>query len=466
MNKSDAERIENVLQLMGYRAVDHENDANIIGVVSCSVRQAAMDRVHGRITRWNEMKKSRPVITLLTGCVLPHDREQVGRKFDILLDLNDLRSLPQQVSMFEGFEVAGDASDFRADEFSDYFSFTPNYHERFRAFVPIMAGCDKFCTYCAVPYTRGRERSRSMVDILKEIRNLVVNGCLEVTLLGQNVNSYHPKDMENLSSSNPYNDAFAALLWELNQVQGLNRIHFTAPHPRDMSDEVIDAMALPKHVNYLHLPMQSGDDEILRKMNRKYTGDEFLQLVERVKRRIPGIALGTDIIVGFCGETEEQFQKTVDAYQRIEFDISYHAMYSPRVGTVSEKLWTDDVPRAEKKRRWGVLQNLMEDITLKKNQSYKGKVCEVLVDKYEKGFCTGMNREYKMVRFPSEIDRTGHIVHVTINDPKTWVLDGEPLNVLYGREKTQKRTTGSEAKKEKTRSTRGNTIHTAQANER
>ncbi len=437
MNKSDSERIERVLDLMGYSKACAEEDANIIGVVSCSVRQKAMDRMTGKLQDWNDMKKTRPVITLLTGCVLPHDRINIGKKFDILLDLNDLRKLPQMVSAFEGFDVQSDTR-FEMEEYDDYFSFQPKYHESYKAYIPIMTGCDKFCTYCAVPFTRGRERSRTISDVLSEVRTLVEKGCLEVTLLGQNVNSYHPSNIESAKSpGNPYQDAFAVLLWELNQLDSLNRIHFTAPHPRDMSDDVVSALSLPKHVNFLHLPMQSGDDEVLRKMNRKYTASDFLKLIEKIREKNPTIALATDIIVGFCGETPEQFQRTLDIYEKIAFDISYNAMYSPRIGTVSEKLWDDDVSREEKKQRWDTLQNLMETITLKKNQEYKNAVCEVLVDSYSKGFCIGNNREYKLVRFASDVDLTGKIVLVKITDPKTWILEGEPIFSNYETQNAQ-----------------------------
>ena len=424
MNKSDAQRIESVLELMGMRKAQNESEANLIGVVSCSVRQKAIDKISSRIHLWNEMRKTRPILTLLTGCVLPHDKKYLGKKFDILLDLNELSQLPVEVSRFPDFAKHA-ASAPRLDEFSDYFSFTPSYHEKHKAFVPIMSGCDKFCTYCAVPYTRGRERSRKVSDIRDEIRKLAVNGCLEVTLLGQNVNSYRAEDSNDFSKANPYTDAFAALLWEINQIDGIERIHFTAPHPRDMTDEVISALTLPKHLNFVHLPMQAGDNDILAKMNRKYTIEDFLVLVEKIRKQTPDIAIGTDIIVGFCSETGQQFERTVAAYKAIEFDISYHAVYSSRKGTVEEKLWSDDISLPEKKRRWKVLQDLMEEITYRKNQKFFGKVVSVLVDSFENGTCIGNSREYKQVRFSSDRDLTGSIIDVKITEPKTWVLLGE-----------------------------------------
>ncbi len=426
MNKSDGERIEHVLNLMGFEKADSEEDANLFCVISCSVRQTAMDRIHGKIHQWNEVKKQRPIITMLTGCVLPYDREQVAQKFDIFFEMNDLPKLPQYISQIPGFEMMNESTASLA-EYSDYFQVQPKYHEIFRAYVPIMTGCNKFCTYCAVPYTRGRERSRSVREIMDEIQSLVDQGCLEVVLLGQNVNSYHPEDTSNFSGFNPYHDPFAALLWELNQIPSLNRIHYTAPHPNDMNEEAVDALTLPKHVRYLHLPMQSGDNEILKKMNRKYSIEKYLELVGNIREKIPDIAFGTDIIVGFCGETEDQFQRTVDAYKQVGFDISYHALYSSRPGTSADRVWKDDVVRQEKKRRWQVLQDLMKEITFSKNQRFVGHEVEVLGEKYKNGFCFGNTREYKMAKFSGTVEDVGKIHHVRVQKAMTWVLEGEKI---------------------------------------
>jgi tRNA-2-methylthio-N6-dimethylallyladenosine synthase len=424
MNKSDGERLEQVLNLLGFQKTDQESEADLVAVISCSVRQTAMDRIHGKIRNWEMIKQERPLLTLLTGCVLPHDKEHLAKKFDIFLDINDIPKLPQFIAQFPGFELSSDAI-FSLSEYNDYFQVRPSYHECFRAFVPIMTGCDKFCTYCAVPFTRGRERSRSVREVLSEIHTLVEAGCLEVTLLGQNVNSYHPKDPESFSKYNPYTDAFASILWEINQIPELDRIHFTAPHPKDMGDEAIDALAMPKHVRYLHLPMQSGDNEVLRRMNRKYTIEDYMKLVRKIRAKVPDFSLGTDIIVGFCGESEEAFQRTVSAYEDVGFDISYTAMYSPRTGTVSAKIWKDDVSRVEKKRRWNILQKRMEQTTFEKNQAFQGKTVSVLVDRYEDGFCLGNNRHYKVVKFDGSKEETGKVLEVIIDKSSTWVMEGK-----------------------------------------
>jgi tRNA-2-methylthio-N6-dimethylallyladenosine synthase len=465
MNKSDSERIARVLENLDYKKANDEKSADLIVINSCSVRQSAIDRIYGKTRIWNQEKirrqkeDERPLITILTGCVLPDDKKKLEKLFDLVLDIKNLSELPERLV---GFPLTppnppyqGGDERFPPDRGGwggkkDYFSIKPIYQNPWSAYVPIMTGCNNFCSYCAVPHTRGREASRSVKEILDEVKNLADNGCLEITLLGQNVNTYRPEDKQSYSQNNPYKDPFAALLWEINQItplslsypvrdkllsRGLNRIHFTAPHPKDMRDEVIDALALPKMVNFLHLPVQSGDDEILRKMNRHYTAEDYLELIKKIKQKKPNMAIGTDIIVGFPGETKEQFESTVKLYKEVQFDISYTAKYSPRPGTAAARL-KDTVSLREKKRRWQVLQKLMEEITLEKNQQYVGQEVEVLVDKvcgnpistkeirfpqiYE-----GNSREYKRVRFSSKKDLLGKVVKVKINKAMEWMLEGE-----------------------------------------
>jgi tRNA-2-methylthio-N6-dimethylallyladenosine synthase len=299
----------------------------------------------------------------------------------------------------------------------------PHYHNKFSALVPIMTGCNNFCSYCAVPYVRGRERSRKVVEVLVEIKKLAQQGYLEIILLGQNVNSYLPKDKKIFSRRNPFKHPFAALLWEINQIKGLERIFFTAPHPKDMADEVIKALALPKMVNYLHLPVQAGSDKILKRMNRHYRASDYLKLVKKIKKQKPDIALGTDIIVGFPGETKKDFAATVALYRKVEFDIAYTARYSPRAGTVAAKL-SDNISVREKDRRWWVLQRLMEKIALEKNQKYRSQIVSVLVDKYKDGRCEGNSREMKRVEFQGSKELVGKVVQIKINKALTWILQG------------------------------------------
>jgi tRNA-2-methylthio-N6-dimethylallyladenosine synthase len=260
---------------------------------------------------------------------------------------------------------------------------------------------------------------------LQEIRELAAHGVIEVTLLGQTVNSFKAKDPESFSKENPYTDHYAALLWEVNQIEGIQKMHWTAPHPNSMTDEVIDALTLLKQVNYLHLPVQAGNNEVLFRMNRKYTREKFLDVIAKVKAKRPGIAIGTDIIVGFPGETAEQFEETVSLYKDVDFDISYTAQYSPRSGTLGVKLYSDDVSREEKRRRWDVLQGVMEETAKRKNQSYVGKTVQVMVERIENGLAAGNSHEMKLVRFPAtDVGLIGQIVPVKVETALEWQLNG------------------------------------------
>ncbi|MBD3281946.1 MiaB/RimO family radical SAM methylthiotransferase, partial [Candidatus Uhrbacteria bacterium] len=315
------------------------------------------------------------------------------------------------------------------DAVEDYLKINPLRRSSIQAYVSIQTGCNHFCTYCVVPYARGLMRDRPLQDILDEITNIAAHGIKEITLLGQVVNAYKASDPHNFHSANPYQNHFAALLWEVNQINGIERIHWTAPHPLQMDEQVIHALTLPKQINYIHLPVQSGSNEILRKMNRKYTREKFLEIIDKIKTARPNIAIGTDIIVGFCGETDKDFQDTVDLYKRVEFDISYTAQYSPRTGTLSHRLFADDVSPEQKKERWQVLQSLMEDITLKKNQDYQDKVCNVFIETKEGDWLLGTNDEFKRVRVkaPESTLQPGSIIQAKITQPMTWMLEGEFL---------------------------------------
>ena len=402
-NKADSERIIRRLENMGHGKTDRIEKAGLVIINACSVRQSAVDRVYAKIyhlQRRTVLRKTEdcPPKIILTGCVLPEDRKKLKNKVSEI---------------------------WHPDE---YFNRAPIHSSKTSAYVPIMTGCNNFCAYCAVPYTRGREESRTVESILTEIRNLAANGWVEITLLGQNVNSYNPTDQNSFSTLNPFQHNFAKLLWEINQIDGLNRIWFTAAHPKDMADEVIAALALDKMANYLHLALQSGSDEVLARMNRRYTADDYLEIIKKVRAVRPEISLGTDIIVGFCGETDEEFQNTVDLYKECDFDIAYLAMYSKRSGTVAGKAYEDDVPLLKKKKRWKILQDLMEQITYKKNQRFLGQTVSVLVDSWSKGMCSGQSREIKLTQFPGDKEMIGKIIRVEVTQSQTWVLNGKFLS--------------------------------------
>ena len=411
MNKSDAERVAAVLEHLNYQATVDVEKADLAVFVACSVRQKAIDRIWGFVRNAEQRKVKHRLVTILTGCLLTKDKEALSERFDFVFDIKDLAS-------FEKFLHQ------RQTLSKDYLEILPKCSTNYQAYVPIMTGCNNFCSYCAVPYTRGREVSRNVKSILREVRGLANRGYLEITLLGQNVNSFAPKDAGSFNKKNPFKHNFARLLWEINQIKGIKRVNFVAAHPKDMADEVISALALPKMMNYLHLAVQSGDDEILKKMNRHYTAQDYLEIIEKVRQVKPNIAIGTDIIVGFPGETKAQFANTLKLYRKAKFDITYQAMYSPRPGTEAAKL-VDNVDLVEKKRRWRAIQNLMVKTTLGLNKKFVQREVSVLVDMCSKGFCEGNSSEMKRVRFRGSKSLLGQIVPVIVTKAQTWRLSGK-----------------------------------------
>ena len=425
MNKNDSERIAALLSSYGFQPTEDESTADIVLINTCSVRASAEDRVFGAQEKYLEYKKTKPdMIVAITGCMPGRDKTRAMKKqlpaTDLYFPTADMVHLPKWIA-----ELRPDLANSLSLE-EDYLKIHPLRAPSVQAYVTIQTGCNKFCTYCVVPYARGLERNRSAQDILNECRELVAHGVIEITLLGQTVNSYRAPDPETFSTANPFTDHFAKLLWEVNQIDGLQRLHWTAAHPMSMTDEVIAALALPKQVNYLHLPVQSGSNEVLRKMNRKYTRERYLDIIEKMKRARPGIALGTDIIVGFSGETREDFDATLSLYREVGFDISYNAQYSVRSGTLGAKIFQDDVSKEEKRERWDEIQALMEDIALTKNQAYVGTTCSVLIDRVEQGYAWGNSYEMKLTRVPSDdAQLVGRLVSVRVTNAKVWVLEGE-----------------------------------------
>ena len=429
MNKNDSERVRGVLESMGLSESIRARGSDVIVINTCSIRQKAEDRVYGHMKKFAEFKKEKPDMVLaVTGCMPGRDVKGIFREKMPAVDFYfPIKELPQFPRWLSG--VRPDIVN-TADEKEDYLKIQPSRRTNtFQSFVSISGGCDNYCTFCVVPFSRGRMYSRSLSETLQEVREAVTHGAIDVMLVGQNVNTYSPADIASKSALNPFHDGFAVLLWEMNQIADLKRIHFIAANPQDMSNEVIDALGLPKHVNYLHLPVQAGSDRVLKKMNRRYTREQYFEIIDKVKTIRPTIALGTDIIVGFCTETEEEFMETIDLYKRVGFDISYNAQYSSRSGTVAGRLWKDDVPREEKKRRWEYLQDVMEEQTLVKNQAYRGQTVEVLVEKYLpfKKICVGNSREIKIVEFPGTVEMVGTIVKVRVDEALTWVLRGSKV---------------------------------------
>ncbi len=428
MNKNDSERMAAILASLGFEPAEDEAQADLILTNTCSVRQSAEERIYGKAQDWEKLKSAKPgLIVGITGCMAGRDNDGAIRRklpvVDLFFPTRDMINLPRWIAELRpGWTNSSELAD-------DYLKIQPLRIPSAQAYVTIQTGCNQFCSYCVVPHARGLERNRPLKDILEEIRSLAAHGVIEVTLLGQAVNAFRAPDKENFSSDNPYQDNFAALLWEVNRIPGIERVHWTAPHPNHMSDEVIDALTLPKQVNYLHLPVQAGNDEVLRRMNRKYSRAQYLETIRKIKAKRPDMALGTDIIVGFCGETAEQFADTVSLYRECDFDISYTAQYSTRTGTLACKLFADDVTREEKRRRWDVLQQLMEETALRKNQAYVDKVVNVMVEKIADGTASGNSREMKYTTFPcSDNSLVGKHVPVRILRALTWQLQGQLLS--------------------------------------
>lgn len=424
MNKNDSERIESIFQTLHMVPTQNEAEADVILMNSCSVRQQAEDRIYGMSRKYEREKEKRPnLIVAVTGCMPGRDKKGEFREklrgVDLYFPTKDMIYLPKWLSEIN--------SDFARLEDMDehYFSLRPTLKKTYQAFVTLQTGCNHFCTYCVVPFSRGLEVNRSLKQILDEVHSLAEQGCVEVTLLGQIVNHYVAPDPQYFSENNPYKKSdFAKLLWEINQIEGIERIHWTAPHPIYMTDEVVDALTLPKQVNFLHLPVQAGNNEVLRRMNRRHTREFYIELIHKIRAKKSDIALGTDIIVGFCGETPEQFDETVDLYKQCQFDISYTARYSTRSGTLAVKAFKDDVSKEEKERRWWILQHLMEEIVLEKNQQYIDTTVSVLVEECDGMWCMGNSNEMKRVRYKGGAEDVGKIVPVEIYKAGEWMLWG------------------------------------------
>lgn len=415
MNYSDAERIGTVLNGMGYERTFLEKEADLFIVVSCSVRQSAINRIYGKAKDLNKLKSSNKKFkTVLTGCVLEKDKKKLAKIFDVMLEIGDIAKLPNLLA-----QQGNSGEDFKGS----YFGITPKYESAFRAYVPIMTGCDNYCTYCAVPYTRGREKSRPQDEVIKEIKGLVKNGYKEITLLGQNVNSYH--------SSGDMHQAFGfvELLRQIDKIPGDYRVYFYSNHPKDVSDELISTLPGLKHFpQYIHLPLQSGSDKIIKKMNRHYTQAGYLALVKKIRSVMPAVALTTDVMVGFPSETASEFEETAWVMKEAEFDMAFTAQYSPREGTVSAK-WTDDVSKEEKIEREKELIAILEKTALKNNQKLVGQNVRVLFDGQKGEKLYGRTAGYKVVEIPRvpKTDREkliGQFGEVKIELAEPWKLIG------------------------------------------
>lgn len=447
MNQSDTERVKTVLQGMGFKPTDNEDEATILGIIACSVRQKGIDKVYSRIKKWNETKNNRNCITFVSGCVLPADRERFLKLFDLVFTMNDLPDLPDMIRQYgvvvPTSQQANETTSIQINKpialaqqpkakvqinpsanMDRFWVIEPDHISDFEAFIPIQNGCNKFCTYCAVPYTRGREVSRKSEDILTELKDLVQKDYKVITLLGQNVNSYGlDKKGEEIN--------FAELLRRIgeygNSVDKEFWVYFTSPHPRDMSDEVIEVISQYKCLaKQIHLPIQSGDNDMLQRMNRKHTLDDYRHIIHTIRRLLPEATIFTDIIVGFTGETEEEFENSRKAMEEFKYNMAYIAQYSVRPGAVAST-WADDVPKETKKKRYHILTDELMKHSLVYNQNLVGKTLRVLVNGFDrnKAYLTGYTEGKIVIRFKSnDKNLIGKFVDVEVTSATPLSIEG------------------------------------------
>ncbi len=424
MNENDSERLSGMLSEMGYSECSERKDSDLIIFNTCCVRENAEQKVYGHLGALKKLKETNPnLIIAICGCMMQQKEvvEHIKKTYkhvDIIFGTHNLYKFPELLN------TAITTKSTVIDVWDSTGSIAENMpiarKDNIKAWVTVMYGCNNFCSYCIVPYVRGRERSRSLEEIKNEVEKLANDGCKEITLLGQNVNSYG-KDLEG-------DLTFAGLLRELDKIQGIERIRFMTSHPKDLSDELIFAIRdCDKVCEHLHLPVQAGSSKVLDEMNRKYSKEQYLELIEKVKSNIPGIALSTDIIVGFPGETEEDFNETLDVVAKARFDMAYTFLYSKRTGTPAAKN-PEQVPESVKKQRFDKLLELQNTISKEINDELLGKEMEVLVEglsKSSKTTYTGRTRENKIVNFKGNPDMVGKLVKVKIEEIQTWSLLGK-----------------------------------------
>ena len=405
MNESDSERLANYLESYGYALAQNINTAGAVILTTCAVRQMAEDRVYGLAP---QIKANNPNCKLiLTGCL--SGRSDVQERLKDVVDIwLPIFSLPKLIKLLEPERTEIN------DETGSYLSILPRYSSTFTAFVPIGNGCDNWCTYCAVPSARGREVYRPAEEVLAECRALISAGYKEITLIAQNVNSYQSDD---------YN--FAQLLKAVAELPGEFWLRYATSHPKDMSDELIAVMAGNQKIcQHIHLPAQAGDNEVLARMNRKYTREHYLALINKIRTAMPEAAITTDIIVGFPGETHEQFLCTAELFRQAKYDLAYLAEFSPRSGTPAARM-IDDVSAGEKSQRKKALDEILSRTALENNQKFLNPEVEVLVNSARGERCFGKTKTYQTVQCQGDKSLVGQVVKVKINEVKNFGLYGE-----------------------------------------
>lgn len=424
MNEYDSELVRSILRATNeYEFTEKEADADVVFLNTCAIRENAHTKMYARLGDLKHLKRGNGrVVVGLLGCMSQNLRGNLKANeevVDIFAGPDSYKRLP---SMIESVLSNGHKEyDFSLSEFEDYSDVYPQRVPGINAWIAVMRGCDNFCTFCVVPYTRGRERSRSPESVVAETQKLAAEGFRQVTLLGQNVNSYRHEQAD-----------FADLMMQVAGVDGISRVRFTSPHPKDFPDKFLDVMAEnPKICKHIHLPLQAGNDRVLQLMNRTYTKREFLDLVDKIRKTIPDVTLTTDIIVGFSSETDAEFEDTIDVMEQVEFDSAFMFKYSERTNTIAYRKFADDVPEDKKTERIVTLNELQKSISFKKNQAHIGEIMDVLVEGPSK------KREHewmartdgnKIVIVPKAEYQAGDLINVKITDATANTLFGELTN--------------------------------------
>jgi tRNA-2-methylthio-N6-dimethylallyladenosine synthase len=409
MNKADSERLSSALEGLGLEEAAVPKEADVIVLNSCVVRQSAEDKVIGMMTSLKPLKQGNPQrIIALMGCMVGPKSDDLKKRFpyvDVFMRPQEYEPLIDLLGERLGIDVEGCLSNLAPVK------------PQISTYLPIIHGCDEFCSFCIIPYRRGRQVSRSIDDIVKEVDLLVHRGVKEVTLLGQTVDAY--------GHDLPDKPDLADLLNEVHGIDGLHRIRFLTSHPNYMSDRIIQAVGnLPKVCEHINLPFQAGDDDVLQNMRRGYTSDDYRRLVDRIREAVPNASMSTDVIVGFPGETSEQFQSSLNLIRDIRFDKVHVAAYSTRPGTIADRKMDDDVSSEEKKSRVKAIEELQESIVANTNSALAGQVVDVLVESRHRGQWQGRTRSNKLVFFSQDADVLGELVDVRIEKTGPWSLQG------------------------------------------
>ena len=435
LNENDSEKLCGMLEKMGYTKTEKQNDADLALFNTCCVRENAEDKLFGKLGELKRLKEQKGIIIAIGGCMMQekHITDKIKESYpfvDILFGTHTLHKFPED--LYKVIEEKRKLEDILYIDGKIYEGLPIKRDSKIKASVTIMNGCNNFCSYCIVPYVRGRERSRQPRDIIEEVKKLAKEGYKEITLLGQNVNSYLRVEREKNIPFEEYQgvNSFATLLRAINKIDGIERIRFISPHPKDFTDDVIEAIAdCEKVCKLVHLPLQSGNTKVLKEMNRKYTKEQYLNLVEKMKNKIPNLTLSTDIIVGFPGETDEEFEDTLEVVEKVRFEQVYMFIYSRRVGTPGDKM-QNQIPEDIKHKRFDKLKALFESQIEENNNKYIGTTQKILVEgesKNNSNMLSGRTESNKVVIFEVSKELIDKIINIKIISQHMWYLKGEIL---------------------------------------